>query len=69
MVTPLQSKVNITGPETGYCRRKACHLNLKVLGKSVACAKLQREMINCTSVYLFLYGESSVKISTQTDSC
>ena len=34
----------------------------------LACAKLQRERINCTSVYLFLYGESSVKISTQTDS-
>ena len=44
---------------------------LKVLGKSVgllACAKLQRERINCISVYLFLNGESSVKISTQTDS-
>ena len=34
----------------------------------LACAKLQRERIDCTSVYLFLYGESSVKISTQTDS-
>ena len=38
---------------------------LKVLGKSVGCAKLQRERINCILVDLFLYGESSVKISTQ----
>ena len=34
----------------------------------LACAKLQREKINYTLVYLFLYGESSVKISTQIDS-
>ena len=33
-----------------------------------SCAKQQRERINCTSVYLFLYGKSSVKMSTQTDS-
>ena len=45
------------------------HDPLKVLG-NLACAKLQRERINCrpTPVYLFLYGESTVKIPTQTDS-
>ena len=41
---------------------------MKTWVRVLACAKLQRERINCTSVYLFLYGESSVKISTQTDS-
>ena len=46
------------------------YASLKVLGRVLACAKLHRERINCTSVYLFLhvYGESTVKISTQTDS-
>ena len=34
----------------------------------LACAKLQRKRIDCTSVNLFLYGESCLKISTQTDS-
>ena len=43
-------------------------IGLKVLVRVLACAKLQRERINCTSVYLVLYRESSVKISTQTDS-
>ena len=44
------------------------HFTLKgILGKSVGlCKTIRRERINCTSVYLFLYGESSVKISTQT---
>ena len=35
---------------------------------SVGLCMTSRERINCTSVYLFRYGESSVKISTQTDS-
>ena len=42
---------------------------LKVLGKSVGlCKSSKRKDHYCTSVYLFLYGESFVKISTQTDS-
>ena len=40
---------------------------LKVLGKSVGLCKTTKRK-DQLSVYLFLYGESSVKISTQTDS-
>ena len=39
---------------------------LKVLGKSVGLCKTTKRRDYCTSVYLSLYGESSVKISTQT---
>ena len=42
---------------------------LKVLGiRVLVCANLQRERINCISVYLFPYAESSVETSTQIDS-
>ena len=41
---------------------------LKVLGKSVGLCKTTERKDDCTSVYLFLYGDSSMKISTQTDS-
>ena len=38
-----------------------CPKSLKVLGKSVGLCKTSKKRINYTSVYLFLYGESSVK--------
>ena len=41
------------------CEEYKVILSLKVLGKIVGLCKLQRERINCTSVYLFLYGESN----------
>ena len=46
------------------------HDPLKVLGRVLACAKQRERVNNCrpTPVYLFLYGESTVKIPTQTDS-
>ena len=41
---------------------------LKVLGKSVGLRKITKRKDHLyISVYLFLYGESSVKIATQTD--
>ena len=42
--------------------------SLKVLGKSVGLCKTTKRKDQLYIVYLFLYGESSVKISTQTDS-
>ena len=59
------------------CRHSCSHIcievyvdmSLKVLGKSVGlCKTTKRKDQLYISLLLFLYGESSVKISTQTDS-
>ena len=52
-----------------YFLKKILLVPLKVLGKSVGlCKPTKRKYQLYMSVYLFLYGESSVKILTQTDS-
>ena len=50
------------------CRGFKTSLNVKVVGKSVSLCKTTKRMGQLYISYLFVYGESSVKISTQTDS-
>ena len=49
-------------------RQKITFITLKVLGKSVGLCKTTKRKDQLYISFLFLYGESSVKISTQTDS-
>ena len=52
-----------------FCSIPLSKIRLKGTGSQCwLVQKLLRERVNCSSFYLLMYGESSVKISTQSDS-